>query len=99
MDITILEEGGTTILHIAGRLDTVTSPELERTVKPLIDLGSVVVFDCEKMDYVSSSGLRVILSTYKQLAAVGGKFTIRNLNKEVQSVFDLTGFSRLLNIE
>ena len=99
MDITILEEGGTTILRIAGRLDTVTSPELERTVKPLIDLGAVVVFDCEKMDYVSSSGLRVILSTYKQLAAVGGKFTIHNLNKEVQSVFDLTGFSRLLNIE
>jgi anti-anti-sigma factor len=99
MNITILEESGTTIVGIEGRLDTVTAPELDKAVMPLIKLGATIVFDCEKMDYVSSSGLRVILSTYKQLAAVGGKFTIRNLNKEVQSVFDLTGFSRLLNIE
>lgn len=99
MDITILKEDGSTIVTIVGRLDTVTSPSLEAAVKPLIDLGATIVFDCVRLDYVSSSGLRVILSTHKQLAAIGGRFVVRNLNKEVMSVFELTGFSRLLNIE
>ena len=99
MDITNLKENGATIVRIVGRLDTVTSPELDQAVKPLIDMGATIVFDCEQMDYVSSSGLRVVLSTHKQLAAVGGRFIVRNLNNEVRSVFDLTGFSRLLTIE
>lgn len=99
MNITILEDNGTTTVGIVGRLDTVTAPELEREVKPLVKLGATVVFDCEKMDYVSSSGLRVVLTTHKQLAAIGGRFIVRNLNKEVKSVFELTGFTRLLNIE
>lgn len=99
MDITILHENGIRKVGIAGRLDTLTSPELDRAVKPLIDLGAVIEFDCEKMEYISSSGLRVILSTHKQLAASGGRFIVRNLNSEVRSVFDITGFSRLLNIE
>lgn len=99
MDISILQENGATIVNIVGRLDTVTSPRLEQAVKPLIDLGATVVFNCEQMEYVSSSGLRVVLSTHKQLAAVGGRFIVRNLNNEVRSVFDLTGFSRLLTIE
>ena len=99
MDISILQENGATIVNIVGRLDTLTSPRLEQAVKPLIDLGATVVFNCEQMEYVSSSGLRVVLSTHKQLAAVGGRFIVRNLNNEVRSVFDLTGFSRLLTIE
>ena len=99
MDITIVQENGASIVYIVGRLDTVTAPELDKAVKPLIDLGATVVFDCEKMEYVSSSGLRVVLSTHKQLAAAGGRFIVRKLNQEVRSVFDLTGFSRLLTIE
>lgn len=99
MNITNLQENGATILKIEGRLDTVTAPELEQAVKPLIAAGATLVFDCEQLEYVSSSGLRVVLSTHKQLAAVGGRFIVRNLNQEVRSVFDLTGFSRLLTIE
>ena len=60
MNIIISEENGATIVGIVGRLDTVTSPELDKEVKPLIKLGATVVFDCAKMDYVSSSGLRVV---------------------------------------
>ena len=99
MNIIISEDNDATIVGVVGRLDTVTAPELDKEVKPLIKLGATVVFDCAKMDYVSSSGLRVVLSTHKQLAGVGGKFIVRNLNKEVRSVFELTGFNRLLNIE
>lgn len=99
MDITVLQERDIRIVEIVGRLDTLTSPELDKAIKPLIEPGAVIVFDCEKMDYISSSGLRVILSTHKHLAASRGRFIVRNLNPEVRTVFDMTGFSRLLNIE
>lgn len=99
MDINILEENGAKLVNINGRLDTVTSPELEKAVNPLIELGGTVIFNCENMEYISSAGLRVVLSTHKQCAAAGGRFIIRSLTTEVKSVFDMTGFSRLLNIE
>ncbi|MDO4759068.1 MAG: STAS domain-containing protein [Rikenellaceae bacterium] len=99
MEIKISQDQGAAIVQIVGRLDTVTAPELDQAVKPLIEPGAAVVFDCANMEYVSSSGLRVVLSTHKQLAALGGRFAVRNLNREVRSVFDLTGFSRLLTIE
>lgn len=99
MDINVIEENGAKIVNIIGRLDTVTSPNLEKAVNPLIELGQTIIFNCEKMEYISSAGLRVVLSTHKQCAASGGRFIVRNLTTEVKSVFDMTGFSRLLNIE
>ena len=99
MEIKILEQSGAKIVNICGRLDTVTSPELEKSVTSLIEVGKTIVFDCEKMEYISSAGLRVVLSTHKQCAASGGRFILRNLTAEVRSVFDMTGFSRLLTIE
>lgn len=99
MNITTLQQDGATIVSIEGRLDTITAPDLDSAVKPLIETGATLVLDCEKLEYVSSSGLRVILSTHKQLSAAAGRFVVRNLNHEVRSVFDLTGFSQLLNIE
>ena len=99
MDIIVLEENGAKLVCINGRLDTVTSPELEKAVTPLIEVGGTVIFNCEKMEYISSAGLRVVLSTHKQCAASGGRFIVRNLTSEVKSVFDLTGFSRLLTID
>ena len=99
MEITILEENGTKIVNICGRLDTVTSPELETAVSQLVEVGKTLVFNCENMDYISSAGLRVVLSTHKHSLSAGGRFIVRNLNKEVKAVFDMTGFSRLINIE
>ena len=99
MEIKILEQSGAKIVNICGRLDTVTSPELEKSVTPLIEVGKTIVFDCEKMEYISSAGLRVVLSTHKQCAASGGRFILRTITAEVRSVFDMTGFSRLLTIE
>ena len=63
------------------------------------EIGLTLIFECEKLDYVSSSGLRVILVAHKQISAKGGKFILRNLTSEVRSVIDLTGFSRIINIE
>lgn len=98
MEIEILQENGTVTVNIAGRVDTVTAPELEKGVKPYIGEGVEMVFNCGKMDYISSSGLRVVLATHKQVTATGGKFMVTNLNAEVKSVFDLTGFSRIITL-
>ena len=98
MEINIIKENETSVVAIAGRLDTVTAPELEAAVKPYINNGVSIVFDCDKLEYISSAGLRVVLSTHKLLAACAGQFAIRNLNAEVKSVFDITGFSKILNI-
>ena len=87
-------------MSVEGRVDTITAPDLEKQVEPIWeDNGKTIVFDCEKLEYVSSSGLRVILSTHKKLTAKGGKFILRNLTSEVRSVMDLTGFSRILTIQ
>lgn len=100
MEVKILEQNGEKVVSIEGRVDTVTVPDLEMKVSPIWTMPSItLVFDCEKLEYISSSGLRTILTTHKQITANGGKFILRNLTREVKSVLDLTGFSRILTIE
>ena len=100
MEVKILEQNNETIVVIEGRVDTVTAPDLELKVSKIwAQQGITLVFDCENLEYVSSSALRIILSAHKQVTAKGGKFILRNLSKEVRSVIDLTGFSRILTIE
>lgn len=100
MKINILNQNEEIIVNIEGRVDIVTVSELEKIVKPYFTETSLtLVFDCEKMTYVSSSGLRVILMTHKQVTANGGKFILRNLIPEVRSIFDMTGFTRIITIQ
>lgn len=100
MEVKILEKNDETIVAIEGRVDTVTSSDLEVAVSQIWDKPAMtLVFDCAKMDYISSSGLRVVLKAHKQITACEGKFILRNLCREVRSVMDLTGFSRILTIE
>lgn len=99
MEVQIINEGDINVLKIVGRVDTATSARLEEAVSSYYaKSGSKVVFDCEEMEYISSSGLRVFLNTHKNIALKGGEFTIRNLSTQVKSVFDMTGFSKILNI-
>lgn len=100
MEVNILEQNGETVVIIEGRVDTISAPDLEAKVAPLLAESAItLVFDCEKMQYISSSGLRVVLSAHKQVIAKGGKFILRNLTSEVRSVIDMTGFSRIIPIE
>ena len=100
MEVKIQELNNEIIVAIEGRVDTVTATDLELKVSQIWSKqGITLVFDCEKLEYVSSSGLRIILSAHKQVTAKGGKFILRNMNKEVRSVIDLTGFSRILTIQ
>lgn len=98
--MTITKELNGTALKIVleGRLDTMTAPELERELNQ--DLGAVenLTMDFSRLDYISSAGLRVLLSAHKALSGKGG-MKITNVNEIVQEVFDVTGFADILTIE
>jgi anti-anti-sigma factor len=100
MKVDITQNDNQVAVTIEGRLDTVTSSEFEKHLNPYYSMQGVdLVLDCAAMEYISSAGLRVVLMTHKNITAKGGTFSIRNLTKEVRSVFDMTGFSRILKIE
>lgn len=99
MEVQIIKDGDVDVFMIAGRVDTATSAQLDEVVTPYFSKnGSKVIFDCGNMEYISSAGLRVFLSAHKNIAMKGGEFSIRNLSSQVKSVFDMTGFSKILNI-
>lgn len=83
---------------IEGRLDTTTSPQLEAELRGSIDGITELVFDVDKLDYISSAGLRVLLSAQKVMNKQG-KMTIVNVKPEIMEIFDVTGFVDILNIE
>ena len=89
-----------TALEIAleGRLDTTTAPELEQALKDGMDAANALTLDFEKLDYISSAGLRVLLSAHKVMSKKGGMKVV-NANEMVKEVFDVTGFADILNIE
>lgn len=85
-------------LSLEGRLDTTTAPELERELQTSLDSASELTLDLEKLDYISSAGLRVLLSAHKVMSKKGG-MKIVNANEIVSEVFDVTGFADILTIE
>ena len=89
-----------TALNIAleGRLDTTTAPELEQALKGDMDAANELTLDFAKLDYISSAGLRVLLSAHKTMAKKGGMKVV-NANEMVKEVFDVTGFADILDIE
>lgn len=100
MKVEITKTDSQVVVTLEGRLDTVTSSEFEKTLNPYFSTPEIeLVLDCAAMEYISSAGLRVVLMAHKSITAKGGHFIIRNLSKEVRSVFDMTGFSRILTIQ
>ena len=100
MKVEITQTDNKVMVSIAGRLDTVTSSEFEKNMATYFSMPGVhLILDCAAMEYISSAGLRVVLTAHKNITAKGGRFVLSNLNKEVRSVFDMTGFSRILTIE
>ena len=88
----------TWIVSIEGRLDTNTSPELEEFLKSQLEGKKEVVLDFAALDYISSAGLRVLLATQKQMNQQGS-LKIRNISETIQEIFEVTGFSDILEIE
>ena len=98
MNLTTTADGGRTTIAFEGRLDTSTSPRLEEELVPVLKASKEVTFDFAELEYLSSAGLRVILSTHKKLKAAGGGLSVANVNAVIKNVFDLTGFSDILHI-
>ena len=85
-------------IALEGRLDTMTAPELEAELNKSLAGAETLTLDFSKLDYISSAGLRVLLSAHKNMSAKGG-MKIKNVNEIVREVFDVTGFSDILTIE
>ena len=83
-----------------GRLDTAASQKFASDMEPLMNnADKEIVLDCEKLEFISSSGLRLFLSLRKATIAKGGNVTIKNVSEEVKQVFTITGFYSLFNFE
>jgi anti-sigma B factor antagonist len=81
-----------------GRLDTTTAPDFDAELKNALEGADSLVLDCEKLEYISSAGLRVLLSAQKMMNTRGGMKLIR-VNDIVNEVFEVTGFANILTIE
>lgn len=95
-----MEKNGSTELtvYLEGRLDTVTAPQFESELKNAIEGINTLSIDCGKLEYVSSAGLRVLLSAHK-IMSKQGSMVVKNLTEEVKEIFDITGFSDILTIQ
>ena len=84
-------------IALTGRLDTMTAPDLEAELGKSLEGGESLKLDFSKLEYISSAGLRVLLSAHKAMAGKGG-MTVTHVNEIVQEVFDVTGFADILSI-
>jgi len=98
MTINKKQNGSALEIALEGRLDTMTAPELEAELNSSLKSADSLVLDFSNLSYISSAGLRVLLSAHKALSAKGG-MKVKNVNEIVQEVFDVTGFADILDIE
>ena len=99
MEIKTRETNGVSILDFTGNLDTNNSLAAESEVNRLIEAGSnKILFNFKELNFIASSGLRILLATAKKLKTSGGKMMVCNLNATVQEVFDISGFASILSL-
>ena len=96
MEIKTKSEGTKLTIAVSGRVDTVTAPEFEAGLK--FGDATNVVLDLADVPYMSSAGLRLLLTSHKTMLARGGEFQIANIQPSVKEVLDITGFSDILNL-
>ena len=97
MTIEIKKSVAETIIEIAGRLDTITAPALDKTINEDIADTKNLVLDLKSLEYISSAGLRVLLSAQKKMQKIGS-MKVMNVCPEVMDVFEMTGFADILAI-
>ena len=90
--------GSDAVVKLEGRLDTTTAPQLENDLKSFMESVTSLVFDFENLEYISSAGLRVLLTAQKFMSKQGSMKLI-NVKEDVNEIFEVTGFSDILTIE
>ena len=98
MTIEIKKNAAETILQIAGRLDTITAPTLDKTINEDIGETRNLILDLKSLEYISSAGLRVLLGAQKKMQKAGSMKVV-NVCEDVMEVFEMTGFADILVIE
>lgn len=98
MEITKNIQDQSATLGLVGRLDTITAPRLEEELKEILSNVTELVLDFEKLEYISSAGLRVLLSAQKVMSRQGSMRLI-HVNEAVMEIFEVTGFSDILTIQ
>ena len=98
MTINKQKEGTSLTLALEGRLDTITAPELEAVLKEEIEDVESLTFDFTALEYISSAGLRVLLSAQKQMNRQG-TMKVTGVGEVIMEIFEVTGFSDILTIE
>ena len=100
MTTTIEEQGGKYIATLTGEMDTAAALEAEEVLKPLYNSnGKEVIIDCKELEYIASSGLRILLGILKAAKATGSKVILRDVNEDIKTVFRLTGFISIFEFE
>ena len=98
MTIEIMKNENEIIIEVEGRLDTNTAPTLEKTINENTEDNNNLVLDLKKLEYISSAGLRVLLSAQKKMNK-NGSMKVKNVSEAVMAVFEMTGFADILVIE
>ena len=100
MTTNIQEIEGKIVAILSGELDTAAAQETEQALQPLLKSeGRDIVIDCTDLEYIASSGLRILLSILKQAKSVGSRVILKNVNEVVRDVLDLTGFISIFEFE
>ena len=98
MNIEVRKNTEEIIIEIEGRLDTTTAPTLDKTINDNIDETKNLVLDLKELKYISSAGLRVLLSAQKKMQK-SGSMKVKNVCEEIMEIFEMTGFADILTIE
>ena len=99
LNITKTIENDAAVFSLEGRLDTVTAADLEKALGKALPGLTRLTLDFEKLDYISSAGLRVLLSAQKMMTAQAGEMKLLHVQETVLEIFEVTGFSDILTIE
>lgn len=101
MKTTIEELDDLTIVTMTGSLDTAAAIETEEILKPITasDEAKDIAIECKELEYIASSGLRILLDVLKKTKAKGKKVILRNVNDDIKNVFNITGFINLFEFE
>ena len=100
MKASIEELEGKWVATLAGELDTAAAQEVEEILKPLMESkGKDVIIECADLEYIASSGLRILLGILKAAKANGSEVVLRHVNDDIKNVFKLTGFINLFEFE
>ncbi len=98
MDIAIRTVVDVTVVEMAGELDAATAPVAQQQLLPLAKAGSRILLDMTNVEYMSSAGLRMLLSTYRQLSSNDGRIVLVGVSEEIQDTMSVTGFINFFTI-